>query len=174
MKLGAGIQHMDILKSKERKALISKIREMYNCSDIFSDFVMFKTSKEEKIWIAPKEAFELNVARLRPQSVGLYVGRIDRGAIRLSIEGAQIIGRTATKNIVELDKEHLWDFLRGFDVQASMKINTEDNRYVLVRHGKDILGVSKLVGENLQNVLPKSRKLISLTKEKDLYEEEAR
>jgi NOL1/NOP2/fmu family ribosome biogenesis protein len=162
---------MNVLKSRERKPLLKAICEAYGCSDIFSEFTVFKTSKEEKIWIAPKEVFDMNVERLRPQSVGLYVGRIDRGVVRPSIEGAQIIGKTATKNIAEIDKERLWDFLRGFDVEASKLIDAKENGYVLVKYNTDILGVSKLIGNTLQNVLPKSRKLTSLAKEKDLYED---
>jgi len=165
---------MNVLVSKERKALLKAIQATYGCSSIFSDFVLFKTSKEEKLWIAPKEIFNVNVEKLRPQSAGLYIGRIDRGVLRLSIEGAQIVGKTATKGIVEIDKEQLWDFLRGFDINIFKKVEVQDNSYVLVRYGTDVLGVSKLVGDKLQNVLPKSRKLISLTKEKDLYEEEAK
>lgn len=156
---------MNILSSKEKNELLKAIQQMYGCSDIFSDYVVFKTSTKEKIWITTREALRINTEKLRVQSVGLYIGRIDRGVVRLSIEGAQIVGKTATKNIVEISKESLWDFLRGFDVTAEKKINTEDKSYVIVKYGEDILGIAKLVGDKLQNILPKSRKLISLAKD---------
>jgi NOL1/NOP2/fmu family ribosome biogenesis protein len=145
---------------------------MYGCSDIFSGFVVFKTSKEEKIWITTKESLAINMEKLRVQSMGLYIGRLDKGTIRLSVEGAQLAGRSATKNVVEINKENEWDFLRGFDVNTAKKTDAEDNSYVIVKCGADILGVAKLIGEKLQNVLPKSRKLVSLTKEKVLNETE--
>jgi NOL1/NOP2/fmu family ribosome biogenesis protein len=162
---------MTVLTNKEKKELEKTLDENYGSSDVLTEFVVLKSGKEDKLWIAQKGVFQINTKGLRVQNVGLYFGRLDRGVLRLSIEGAQLVAKTATKNIVELNKEQLWDFLRGFNVAATKKTNTRDKSYVLVRFGTDCLGIAKLVGNELENVLPKSRKLISLTKEKeeDLY-----
>ena len=162
---------MSVLAAKEVKMLERQLHELYGCTGVLDDCVVLKTGREEKIWIAPKSVFQIDMQRLRTQVLGLYFGRLDRGVLRLSIEGCQIVGKTATRNVVEIEKQQLWDWLRGFDVPAGRKFDAHEGVYVLVRLDEDWLGMGKLVGEKLQNVLPKSRKLISLTKEKqeDLY-----
>ena len=94
--------------------------------------------------------------------MGLYIGRNDRGKIRLSVEGAQIVGKSAQKNICEIDD--VWNFLRGFDVSPTKMIKCDDNEYVLVKYKTDIIGVAKLEGGTLKNILPKARKITSLSK----------
>jgi NOL1/NOP2/fmu family ribosome biogenesis protein len=162
---------MGLLSGKERKRLSETIRDIYGNSDFLSNLGILKTSNRDRLWLVSKKIFEVDMQKLRVQSAGMYFGRFDNGMLRLSIEGAQLIGKTAKKNIVEISKDDVWHYMRGFNIKPIEKINTKNNSYVLVRHEKDILGIAKLVNDELQNVLPKSRKLISLTKEKNLYDE---
>jgi len=162
---------MGLLNSKERRRLSETIKDIYGSSDFLSNFGILKTSNRDRLWLVAKKIFEVDMQKLRVQSAGLYFGRFDNGMLRLSIEGAQLIGKTAKKNIVEISKDDVWHYMRGFNIKPIEKINTKNNSYVLVRHDKDILGIAKLVNDELENVLPKSRKLISLTKENNLNTE---
>lgn len=155
---------MKILNKKEIGEIEGLIRDVYGAEDCLKNFVVLKTGKEEKIWVASKKIFELELEALRINSIGFYFGRIDRGKLRMSIEGAGIVGPKAKKNIAELDENSIWDYIRGFDVTPSSLKNTEENSYVLVKYEKSWIGVAKLADEQLFNVLPKSRKIISLSK----------
>ena len=156
---------MKVLNKKEIRGIAEKINSAYDSNVDFSEFVVLITSKENKIWLASRKAFEINLEELKINSIGLYFGREDKGKIRLSIEGAQIVGKTAKKNICEI--ENVWDFLRGFDVTPTKKIDCKENQYVLVKYKEDTLGVAKLQDGVLKSVLPKARKITSLSKYED-------
>jgi NOL1/NOP2/fmu family ribosome biogenesis protein len=155
---------MNILSRKETEEIEERIRNTYGTEDCLKEFVVLQTGKEEKIWLASRKIFELNLEVLRINSIGLYFGRVDCGKLRLSVEGAGIVGPKAKKNIAEIDDTAIWDFLRGFDVKPSKLNEAEEGRYVLVKHKDHFIGVAKLENGMLISVLPKSRKLISLTK----------
>ncbi|MCD6576288.1 MAG: hypothetical protein J7K73_03965 [Nanoarchaeota archaeon] len=153
---------MKVLNKKEIKEIVEKLNYTYNSKVDFSEFVVLTTGKENKIWLASRKIFDINLSELKINSIGLYFGRDDRGKIRLSVEGAQIVGKTAKKNICEI--EDVWNFLRGFDVTPTKMTGCEDGNYVLVKYKNDVLGVAKLQDGILKNVLPKARKITSLTK----------
>ncbi|HDQ59587.1 MAG TPA: hypothetical protein ENN30_00155 [Candidatus Woesearchaeota archaeon] len=154
---------MKILSKKEIKKIEDQIESVYGSDKVLTGFVVLSTSKEGKIWITNTDALKLDLSSLRVNAVGLYFCRLDKGKLRLSIEGAQIIAQTANKNIAEISHDSVWDYLRGFDITTETK-NLDENTYVLVKHKEDILGIAKHIDGKLHSVLPKSRKLISLTK----------
>jgi NOL1/NOP2/fmu family ribosome biogenesis protein len=131
---------MQVLSKKEIREIDVLLRECYNV-EILKEFVVLKTSKENKIWITNKDVFELDIEKLRANSIGLYFGRVDNNRLRLSVEGAQIVGPHANKNIAELD---------------------EKGAYVLIKFKNNWLGIGKLENGIIKSVLPKSRKIISL------------
>lgn len=154
---------MRILNRREAEVFEVKIESMYGAKESLREFTVLLSGKEEKIWVSNKELFQIPIEKLRVNSVGLYFGRIDSGKLRLSVEGVGIVGPKADKNVVELDDEHLWDFLRGFDIELKKNV-PETKDYVLVKHKNDWLGIAKIEGNILKNAMPKSRKIVSLTK----------
>jgi NOL1/NOP2/fmu family ribosome biogenesis protein len=154
---------MRILNRREAEVFEAKIEMLYGAKESLREFTVLLSGKDEKIWIANKDLFQIPIEKLRVNSVGLYFGRVDNGKLRLSVEGAGIIGPKADKNVVELDETHLWDFLRGFDIELKENI-PETKDYVLVKHKNDWLGIAKMEGNVLKNAMPKSRKIVSLTK----------
>ena len=156
---------MKVLNKKEIKEIAEKLNSIYSSKVDFNEFVVLMTGRENKIWLASRKIFEINLEELKINSIGLYFGREDNGKFRLSVEGAQIVGKTAKKNICEI--KNVWDFLRGFDVAPTKMINCEENQYVIVKYKNDILGVAKLQDGILKNILPKARKITSLTKYED-------
>lgn len=148
-----------ILSKKEIRKIEEKLNKTYGCKLNLSGFVVLITSKEKKIWIASKDVFKKDLKKLRINSIGLYFGRFDKNKIRLSIEGAQIVGKDAKRNVCEI--EDFWSFIRGFDVKPKKKIKCSDE-YVIVKYKGDVLGIGKLKNDTLKNILPKSRRIISL------------
>jgi NOL1/NOP2/fmu family ribosome biogenesis protein len=123
--------------------------------------ILVLEGKEKKIRISNKNVLKLNLEKLGIDSIGLYFGKIKRNKkIHLSVEGSQMIGKNAVKNIVCLSKKNTEKFLKGENVKPQEEINCEYYNFVIVKFKKNILGSSLLVEEKLKNLLPKSRRTI--------------
>ncbi len=88
--------------------------------------------------------------------IGLHFGTIQEDGFIPSIEGAQIIGRTAKMKILEVSKKGTLDIMSGFDICLTEEKPT--GCYIL-KFGKDILGVGKISGKMIMNIIPKSRRI---------------
>jgi NOL1/NOP2/fmu family ribosome biogenesis protein len=145
--------------SKEEIDYVKYVLEKNYGAKISFEGKFFKTS-EEKIWLVSREVFDLDFSKLRVNSVGLYFGKLKRNEkIQLSIEGSQIVGRKASKNIAIINEENLKKFLQGFDFFAQELINCELNNFVLIKFGEDFVGTGILRENYIENILPKARRI---------------
>lgn len=147
------MQKLMILNSKESKDIQSKLMEQFGAS-ISSDY-SFLMNKENKIFIINNDISDIDLEKLRINSLGLYIGEKMNDGIRLSIEGSQIIGKNATKNIVELDKKEATDWLKGIDVDKE----TPETGFVILAHNNDFIGCGKVKENRILNFVPKVRRL---------------
>ena len=86
---------------------------------------------------------------------GIYFGRIESDGIRLTIEGAFLVGSKATKNVLELDDERARRYLAG----KSVEIEENVNGWVILRWRNYYLGSTKAKNGRLLNYIPKERRL---------------
>jgi len=142
-----------LLGSKEVKELKKKILEQWGCS-CDMDFCFFK-NRDNKLFIANRDILKLDLSHLNVNSIGLYFARISHGELKLSIEGSQLIGPKATKNIVELDDEQFWEWIRGLDVA----FHGESKSFVIVKHNSDFYGCARHKEGKLMNMVPKERRI---------------
>jgi len=142
-----------ILNSNEIKKINGMIKEQFGCEIPKSDYAFLQNTKE-KIYIVSRDVERIGFEKLRIDSMGLYLGTIQPDGFRPSVEGAQIIGKIASKNVVELTQQQKHDWLQGKDLDVE-----EDNRIVLVKHKEDFLGSGKIKNNVLINSVPKSRRL---------------
>ena len=142
-----------------KKDVLKLIEKNYGCR-IKIRGVFLRTTKE-KIWLASNAIQNFDFGKVKINSVGLYFGKLKRNdKIQLSIEGSQIVGRFARKNILELDKKQAMKYLQGFDVRVEKFENCEVNNFVILRFGKDIIGSGILREDGrIENLLPKTRRL---------------
>ena len=82
----------------------------------------------------------------------------DRIGLRLSIEGSQILGKQATKNILEVTDEQAAQWFSGQDIQTESGLKG----FVLVKHKQDFLGCGNLANRVLHNYLGKERRIKTL------------
>ncbi len=87
---------------------------------------------------------------------GLYIGELKTHTIRLSLDGAQLLGPYATKQIIQLSAEDAKAWFNGKTIQ----IKDARHGYVIVKQGVDILGCGSLSNGRLQSYIPKSRRPI--------------
>jgi NOL1/NOP2/fmu family ribosome biogenesis protein len=105
---------------------------------------------------AYKECAKLEKQLIEIIHYGVYFGKFDKvGELRLSIEGAQLVGEKAKKNIMEIDQEKAVKWMKGED----LKVESEDQGYVLLKWKKYYLGCGKLEKGKIKNFIPKDRRI---------------
>ncbi len=147
------MRELKLLARKELKELKKIIVEQFGAVFDF-DYAVLK-NKDNDIFIANKQLFDIDFSELRIDSFGLYFGQFKNNELRLSIEGAQLIGHVAKKNIVELSFREMRDFFHGGEIE---KEKTADG-YVILKHGNDFIGCSRFKGGKLLNFIPKARRI---------------
>lgn len=143
---------MKVLNSRQVKKILQLIKEQYGC-DFPKDYVFLQ--REDDIFIINKDLAKIDLDKLKLNSLGLYIAEIRHGELRLGIEGAQIAGPKATKNVVEVtpDQEKQW-FL-GNDIET----DTDAEGFVILKSGDDFLGSGKVKQGRILNYMPKIRRL---------------
>ena len=86
----------------------------------------------------------------------MYFCEIDNKGIRLSIEGSQIIGPKATKNIVELSEEETRKWFKGEDIEKECN---NCNDFVILKRKNDFLGNGKYATGRILNYVGKTRRV---------------
>src|SRR3989344_4473447 len=105
------MQKINILNTRE----IKKIREL--TTEDYGYFpeedYAYLQSEKGKIYLVNKYVGRIDLKKLRIDKLGLYFAEIKDDNVRLSKEGAQLLGKLAEKNkkklknVVELDKEEM-------------------------------------------------------------------
>lgn len=151
---------MKVMDKGEAEKLERIIEDNYGARIGLKEFFLLE-SFEDKIWLASKEISSFDTSRLTVNSIGLNFGKIKRnGKINLTIEGAQIVGKVANKNLVLLGPEEARRFMQGSDVKPEEKINCEPHNFCIVKSGEDVLGSGLMTEEGIKNLLPKSRRIL--------------
>jgi len=146
---------LKILNSKETKEIYKLLKDNFGFEDKL-DFA-FLMNKDGKIYVVNKEIKKIDFSNLRVDAIGMYFAEIKDGELRLSIEGSQLIGPKATKNVVELSKEEMIKWLKGFGFEKNIK-----NGFYIMKHGNDFMGTGKCSQGKIYNYVPKARRISSI------------
>ena len=148
------MRQLKILNKKEIKKILSKVKVQWGAElDVDYGFLL---SPKNKIYIVGREMSEIDLAKLRVNNLGIYFGEMTKHSdLRLSIEGSQIVGVQAKKNVLELDKEQARAWFRGQDVDYEG--NSEG--FVILKHEKDFIGCGKHTKDKILNYVPKARRV---------------
>jgi len=147
------MENLKALNSKEKKNVSKLISDQFGC-DYEINHEIYMSSKN-KLFLISKDISKVDLSSLRVNSLGLYFGEINRGSIRLSLDGSQIIGLIAKRNVFELDFEDSKKWMAGEDIE----VDSEINDFVIVKHNKDFIGCGKIVNRKLLNYVPKERRV---------------
>ncbi len=159
------MRDIHLMNSKEKKNFLKIIEERFDCdiSD-FKDSVLIKAG--HRIYLTNRELEKINTSDLKIDNIGLYIATIEEklnkeARVRLSIEGSQIIGPRAKKNILEINREQLKGWFFGNDFEVS-KGNCERG-FVILKYKNDFVGCGNLTkkegGYEIKNYVPKERRL---------------
>jgi len=140
--------------SRELKEFFKLIENQYGIVPELFNETAFVRGKE-RIYLVTRDVDAINMKNIRINSMGLYIAEVKNGQLRLSIEGSQIIGPIATKNVCELTKEQLKQWFQGNDVPMEGIYEG----FVILKHENDYVGSGKFKEGVILNFVPKARRL---------------
>ena len=144
---------LKILNSKEIKKILKLIEAQWGAK-LKLEYAFLKNPKN-RIFIINKNIGKIELEKLRINSIGMYFCEIDKIGIRLSIEGSQIVGPKASKNIIEINEEQIKQWFKGEDLE----IKGNYSGFVIIKHNNDFLGTGKYKSGRILNYVSKSRRV---------------
>ncbi len=102
-----------------------------------------------------KDISKINLEKIRINNLGLYFAKIINNEIRLSIEGSQLVGPIATKNILELNANQTKEWMSGNDLE----IKGDYKGFLLIKYNNDFLGCGKYREGKVFNFVGKARRV---------------
>lgn len=140
--------------TRDRKELFNQLKEQFDFQ-VELDYLFFEAS-DDKIFLLSKDFASVDLEGLRVNNKGMYFAKRERDGLRLSIEGSQMI--QAKKNLIPLNKAQAETWMKGEDILMDGNVG-----FVIVQQDKDILGCGSLRNNILRNMVPKERRLHSIT-----------
>ncbi|MBT3395450.1 hypothetical protein HOA59_02865 [archaeon] len=142
------------IKSKELKVILGNISKQFGIESYKPDLYFFIT-KKNRVYIITRDYANFDLTNLRLNHTGIYFCTVEKDGVRMSIEGSQMVGKLAKKNVVEIDSDHLDLWVTGNDLWLD-----GNEGYVLIKSGGDFYGCGKGLSERIMNFIPKSRRII--------------
>ena len=149
------------LNSKEKKQFLQQLQNQYGYEKGLTQDILVNKNKGRYYLVTP-ELLEFDFEEQRVETIGMYFATlVSPNDLRLTIEGSQIIGPYATKNVHAIDDEETKQWIRG----QNLSIETELAGWLILKHesdkGVDYLGCGKIVQKNdeqvIHNYIPKTR-----------------
>ncbi len=141
---------MKPLNSKEIRHLKGLLKEQYGYEEDLS-YVFLK--KEDNIFLVNKDVERIDLSKLRLNTVGFYFGELRHDKLRLSRDGAQMIGPHAKINVFAIDKEQVKAYYRGEDIPHP---DAENGVFVILKYGDDYIACGRCKAGVVQNFLSKT------------------
>jgi NOL1/NOP2/fmu family ribosome biogenesis protein len=148
------MQKLRALNAKEKKVLYKLLEEQFGHTKLLNYIWLENT--QEKIYLLSQEYAKLELEGLRVNNKGMYFGKKEKDGFRLSMEGAGML--SPTKNVLSLSKEQAELWMLGEDIPWEGHAG-----YVILKHGNDILGCTAHKNDIIRNMVPKERRLHSVT-----------
>ena len=147
------MQNLKILNKKESERILNRIKEQFGIKKIDFDCGILE-NKDGKIFLMTKDINKIDLSKLRINELGLYVARLDK-ELRLTIEGSQLFGKDATKNVYEINKERANSWMQGNDINC----DEDFDGFVILKYKDDFLGTGKCKDGKILNYVPKERRI---------------
>jgi|TARA_B100001971_G_scaffold215003_1_gene256313 NOL1/NOP2/fmu family ribosome biogenesis protein len=163
---------LKILNTKEIKQILKLIENQWNAK-LKLDYAFLKNNKS-RVFIVNKDISTIDLEKLRINSIGMYFCETRNNEIRLSIEGSQLVGPKASKNIIEIDEEQTKQWLKGEDLEimkirefsgyqkSEVFLSIKENDYsefLIIKHNNYFLGTGKYKENKILNYVSKSRRI---------------
>ena len=145
---------LKILNGKEVKEIYKMIERQWGAK-LKLDFGFLRNNKN-RVFIVNRDLSKIDISKLRINSIGMYFCELYGDEIRLSIEGSQIVGPEASKNIVELNDEESRNWLKGNEIEKEC---SDCSGFVILKNKKDYLGNGRYSNKRILNYVSKTRRV---------------
>ncbi len=148
---------LKILNTREKKDILKTIKEQWG-AELKTDLVFLLNSKF-KLYLMSKDFAKLDESSLHIDKIGMYFGEVMKNKeIRLSIEGSQMVGPIAKKNVVEVSDGEAKVWLHGNNI---IRKNIKESGFVIIKNNDDFIGCGRVKEEEILNLIPKTRRILS-------------
>ena len=157
----------EIMSSKEIKDFLEQIHQQWGCRFDQKKEYGYLRSQKNKVHLINRDVTQHldldSLRQLRIDRPRMYIAELGSGSVRLSIEGSQLIGHLATKNVVWVSEHEMRLWLKG---EALEKKVTETG-YVIIAYKNhdriDFLGCGRVHADQktIANFIPKTRTVLN-------------
>ena len=152
--------YLKILNEKEKKEIENQLNNQFGIKTILGTITM---KGSERLFLFQGELNNEEIKQFESimpiERVGVYFAKLSDNAegIRLTLEGSQILGKQATKNIFELNKEQVENWMKGQELDV--KTEKEKTGFYLMKYKDSFLATGKVSENKIGNFVPKERRL---------------
>ncbi|MBD3313768.1 hypothetical protein GF345_04970 [Candidatus Woesearchaeota archaeon] len=147
---------LNILNTREKKAILKSIKEQWD-ADLKTDLVFLLSSKF-KLYLMNKDFSTLDETKLHIDKMGMYFGEVMKNKeVRLSIEGSQIVGPVAKKNVLDISDGETKIWLHGHNLFRKV---IKESGFVIIKNNDDFMGCGKVKQGEILNYVPKTRRIL--------------
>jgi len=147
------MQLMPFLNKKNVKVILEYLKEQYGFSEELN--YQFLLSNKDNLYAINKDIEKIDLNDTRVNSLGLYMGEMKQDVLRLSMEGAQLVGPHANKSILDIGRDQLRSWMKGEDLE----IEGDYSGFVILKYKKDFLGCGKYSNGRIWNYVNKIRRI---------------
>jgi len=147
---------MKILSSSQRKKILRQLTEQYGITKL--PYLILQFGKEKlRLYSGNLSREEINNLdkNIRIDIAGLYFAK-QQEAIRLTLDGLQILKNQITKNILTINDQQALEWFKGNDLEIS-----SENAFKILKNNDEFIGCGKSTGEKITNYVPKERRIKS-------------
>ncbi|RLD98410.1 MAG: hypothetical protein DRI92_03985 [Aquificota bacterium] len=146
---------MTPLPLHEKKALLSWIEGTFGIPiKRLEPLLLFKKGRD--IWMASPQLQE--IALPSTTRAGARLARQDRRSYRLTTPAIQLLGRWATRRVVEITTQEGERYIRGEDLTLDSPPSIPRGQVIVRVHGRP-LGSGLLEGEGIKNQIPVAQRV---------------
>lgn len=144
----------EILGRAERKGLFQELKESFG----FEGKLPYGFLRiQERVKVLSRDFKNFKVEGLTIENLGLLFGKwVDEGLI-LTLEGSQMVGRKATKNVLELGSDQAGTWMTGGGIEVEGK--RLEGKIVIIKHNGDFLGCGKISQGRIWSPIPPHRRV---------------
>lgn len=142
------------IKTPEKRRIIEQLKEQFGIEEL--PYLLIEAGKERiraySGSLSKDEMLKLGqIARI--ELIGSYIIRKEHD-LRLSFDALHLLKDQVKKNIVEINDDEYFSWIRGYDLEKQAPHGT-----VCIKYKGDFIGCGKSTGEKIINHVPKERRL---------------
>lgn len=141
---------MRFLNSKERKQFFGELKELYGYEGP-TDYVVYEGGRD-KYYIISRDVENIPFEEMRLKHAGLYVANQMISGLRLTMDGAQLLGKHCSK-VLPVDEAGMKLWMSGLAVPC------EEDGFFIVSYEGDVIGCGYAKEGELRNYVPKERRI---------------